>query len=327
MGRLRSEATGSTTFEGRIEHYDVGDLRICRLLARQHRVVRTPERRHDNQNLLKVAVQLKGASYFEQNNRGVLLTPGNWSIYDTTKPYTVSSIGDIELLTLLIPRARIAAPRLNLDDLLVRGFRGNIGAGKLAFQVMTTAFAEMANVSPEQEWEIVGAISQLIRSTMLEAAGVRTGLSVKEQWRERIKAYIEEHLRDPGLSLDEVAAALNCSKRYIHKLFEAEGTTASEYIWKLRLARCREQLADPASGHKSITEIAYSWGFSDSAHFSRAFKESFHLSPRAFRSAVPTVAPHGFPMLKGETDLAPAAHSSSPLARQLRQFKADTTHS
>jgi AraC-like DNA-binding protein len=285
FGHLRSEASGDESFAGQIEHCDIGDLRICKLKARRHRVVRKPESRHDNQDLLKVAVQLKGTSYFEQNNRNVLLSPGSWSIYDTTRPYTVSTMGNVELLTLLIPRARIATQRLNLNDLLVRRFPGDVGLGKLAYQFMITTFAELSNVDPEFEWEIVGAISQLIRMAMLEAAGVQTVLSVRERWRERIKAYIDEHLPDASLSLDQIAAAMNCSKRYVHKIFESEGTSTSEYIWRMRLCRCREELWDPAYATKSITEIAFSWGFSNSAHFSKDFKHAFNLCPRSYRAA------------------------------------------
>jgi AraC family transcriptional regulator, positive regulator of tynA and feaB len=34
---------------------------------------------------------------------------------------------------------------------------------------------------------------------------------------------------------------------------------------------------------KSISEIAFEWGFNDSAHFSRIFCNEFGLTPRAFR--------------------------------------------
>lgn len=323
LGRLRSEAYGDDSFAGRIEHCDVGDLRICRIVARRHRVVRKLESRHDNQDLLKVALQLKGSSYFEQNNRSVLLSPGSWSIYDTTRPYTVSSMGNVELLTLLIPRARIATHRLHLNDLIVRRFSGETGLGKLAYQFMTTTFAEIANVNPEHEWEIVGAISQLIRLAMLEVAGEQSDLSVHEKWRERIKAYIDGHLRDPGLSLDQIAAVMNCSKRYVHKIFESEGTTTSEYIWRMRLWRCREELRDPASASKLITEIAYSWGFSNSAHFSRTFKDAFHVCPRSYRARdhVEEYAAW-LDMALGSRTSAPAKPKLPPLMTHLKYLKA-----
>ena len=34
-----------------------------------------------------------------------------------------------------------------------------------------------------------------------------------------------------------------------------------------------------------ITEVAYRWGFNDSAHFSRLFKASFGMSPTQYRSS------------------------------------------
>jgi len=323
FGRLRSETSGDESFAGQIEHCDIGDLRICKLKACRHRVVRKPEGQHDHQDLLKVAVQLKGTSYFEQNNRNVLLSPGSWSIYDTTRPYTVSTMGNVELITLLIPRARIVTHRLNVNDLLVRRFPGDVGLGKLAYQFMTTTFAELANVDPALEWEIVGAISQLIRLALLEAAGVQTDLSVRERWRERIKVHIDEHLRDSSLSLDQIAAAMNCSKRYVHKIFESEGTSTSEYIWRMRLCRCREELLDPVFVTKSITEIAYSWGFSNSAHFSRAFKDAFHLAPRAYRTAGHVEEDASWPekVVRAQTAVS-GAPNTTPLMTHLRQLKA-----
>src|SRR5258708_14038779 len=103
---------------------------------------------------------------------------------------------------------------------------------------------------------------------MLEVAGAQSNLSVREKWRERIKAYIEEHLRDPGLSLGQIAAVMNCSKRYVHKIFESDGTTTAGYIWRMRLCPGREQLPDPAFANNPITQIAYSCRSSGSDHSS-----------------------------------------------------------
>jgi len=43
------------------------------------------------------------------------------------------------------------------------------------------------------------------------------------------------------------------------------------------------ELCDPRSAERNITEIAFFWGFSDSSHFSRSFKQQFGVSPRTFR--------------------------------------------
>ncbi|HXU20474.1 MAG TPA: helix-turn-helix domain-containing protein, partial [Verrucomicrobiae bacterium] len=85
-----------------------------------------------------------------------------------------------------------------------------------------------------------------------------------------------------------------CTKRYLHMIFHSEDVSISDYILKLRLERCREDLLNPACAHKSITDIAYSWGFNNSNHFSRCFKRAFGVAPRRTRSEFapwPTASP------------------------------------
>ncbi len=57
----------------------------------------------------------------------------------------------------------------------------------------------------------------------------------------------------------------------------------TDFIRVRRLERCRIELCDPRRAERNITEIAFCWGFSDSAHFSRSFKRQFGVSPRMFR--------------------------------------------
>ena len=99
---------------------------------------------------------------------------------------------------------------------------------------------------------------------------------------ERARAYIGRHVRDADLSVEKIAAALGCSKRYLHLVFNAGDETISEYVWRQRLEGCRAELGDPAHG-LTLTETAYAWGFNSSAHFSRAFKARYGVSPSAHR--------------------------------------------
>jgi AraC-like DNA-binding protein len=284
FGRLGSDTQTDRSFRGKIEHATIGDLRIAKITASPHRVVRTPNHaRRDNDDLLKIALQIKGVSYFEQNGRNVTLSPNEWSIYDTAQPYSVTVPGITEMLILMVPRDNLSTHRLHLSDLMVRKIPGLAGMGKLAYQLMISAFDEIPIITPEAEWEIAGAISHLIRLTMLDASGVQNEVSLREVWRDRIRAYIGAHLRDPELSIDRIADAMNCTKRYVHKVFQSERTSVSESILRMRLNRCREDLRNPARSRNSITDIAYSWGFNNPAHFSRAFKDEFNVSPRFFR--------------------------------------------
>jgi AraC family transcriptional regulator, positive regulator of tynA and feaB len=54
----------------------------------------------------------------------------------------------------------------------------------------------------------------------------------------------------------------------------------SDYIWRARLLHCRQELEE-AQGRKTITDVAFSWGFSSSSHFSRVFRKYFGIVPSA----------------------------------------------
>ena len=87
----------------------------------------------------------------------------------------------------------------------------------------------------------------------------------------------------PDLCIDQISAELGCSKRYLHMLFSERGTTVSDYIWQARLQNCRQELE--AHAGKTITDVAFSWGFSSSSHFSRVFRKYFGVVPSSIHKA------------------------------------------
>ncbi|UCF51807.1 MAG: helix-turn-helix domain-containing protein, partial [Bradyrhizobium sp.] len=99
----------------------------------------------------------------------------------------------------------------------------------------------------------------------------------------RICQTIERRLEDPELVPARVAQAEGISERYLQKLFETVGDNFTHYVRERRLQRAWADLSNPTEAHRSISEIAYAYGFGDSAHFSRAFRHRFGLPPREFR--------------------------------------------
>ncbi len=93
------------------------------------------------------------------------------------------------------------------------------------------------------------------------------------------KDYIERHLHDPGLSARRIASALGISVRHLSRVFEPEGLTPSRYVMDRRLTRARNELADPASAHVTVAEIAHRLGFVSQPHFTRVFRERFDRTP------------------------------------------------
>lgn len=83
-----------------------------------------------------------------------------------------------------------------------------------------------------------------------------------------------------------IASALHISTRYLHKLFEADGTTAGAWIRARRMERCRRDLADPMMASYSVSTIGARWGLLDPSRMSRLFRQAYGMSPREYRALI-----------------------------------------
>jgi len=115
--------------------------------------------------------------------------------------------------------------------------------------------------------------------------------SVQRARLRSVKAYIDANLSDPNLSLAAIAQKNGISLRYLHQLFRLMDMSASEWLRLRRLQRCHDLLSSPQHATRSITEIAYSMGFSSSSRFSNLFREQFGLRPSDVRGASDATSP------------------------------------
>lgn len=99
----------------------------------------------------------------------------------------------------------------------------------------------------------------------------------------QVKEYIALHLSEPDLTPATVAAAIKISVRQLHLLFEPTGTSFAQHVLTNRLEECRSILASSSSRTRSITDIAYAWGFNNLPSFYRAFRHRYGVSPGEFR--------------------------------------------
>jgi AraC family transcriptional regulator, positive regulator of tynA and feaB len=134
------------------------------------------------------------------------------------------------------------------------------------------------------DWDIaLGAVFELAAGVFGQRDREQLLAPTRQAQRARAIRYIDAHLADPQLSPPMIANALAMSIRYLHLLFE-ETESVGATILAHRLDRCRRAIADLAD-RRSISEIAFAWGFNDAAHFSRTFKARFGMSPRQARAA------------------------------------------
>jgi AraC family transcriptional activator of tynA and feaB len=275
-GPLHTEPLGPT-LDGAMTFGAIGRLQIGHIAASRHRVGLTPElARAERHPVAKVIIQTAGTSVYEQRGERVTLTPGDGLVYDVSQPHSITSTEGTEHLVVIVPHDLVAARGVRLDRLSAQRFSARAGVGRLAADLIHSTFGELATISPACEDDLAAS---LLRLMFLPLQHETTHTS--DTLRYRIESYIQDQIRDPALSIDQIAGALRCSKRYLHMAFAESDRSIADHIWMTRLDGCHGDLARRSD--RTISEIAFAWGFSSSAHFSRAFRKRFGMTPSTFR--------------------------------------------
>ena len=88
---------------------------------------------------------------------------------------------------------------------------------------------------------------------------------------------------DPHLTSDQIAHQIGISTRLLQRIFAERGKTVMRHIFTERTNLAARLLTDPGAAHRTITDIAFASGFSDSSHFSRLFAASMGKTPSEWR--------------------------------------------
>ena len=108
--------------------------------------------------------------------------------------------------------------------------------------------------------------------------GMRTAVLFRQ-----IQAFIQQHLADPDLCPETIAATHHISIRTLHRLFGEHDLTIAAWIRARRLEHCRRDLTDPLLRVQPIHAIARRWGFTNPPHFTRAFRATYGVTPTDYQ--------------------------------------------
>jgi len=283
-GDCRFHFRNRRAFHGSIEMKKVGSLDLSRFASSSLRFAKFPIENAHAEKVCTVITQLEGVRSYSQNHRVVMLNPGDSTLIDSAYPWSSDCLGDCVRLYLRAPRWLIEN-RLRVTTLPVaHRISGTSTLGATLFHLANSLYREAEHLSPEEATAMIEAYFDIWSACVIHR-GAEPGITRGSvDLCSRIETFIEEHLADPALNPAAIAGAASLSVRHLHRLFAHKGWTVGDWIRERRLERCRRDLADPRFRERTITDIAFYWGFSESAHFSRSFKKQFSVSPRAFRS-------------------------------------------
>lgn len=221
-----------------------------------------------------------------QAGREVVVTPGSAAFVSLSRPLEgvfMGQRGELALglnVRLPMPPLRLRLPRV--DDCLVSSLPMDGGAARIMATLMTSAMDE-ANHLDETSSSLIG--SALLDAVVAFAHEARPdssralGVLVRDANRRRVETFILEHLTLPELTPAYVARHCRVSLRHLHQLFTGSGWTLANWIKEQRLQASRQDLRHPALKHRSVSEVAYAWGFKDASHFSRIYRSRFGIAP------------------------------------------------
>ena len=273
-------------FEGHIRQHALPGLDLSVVTSCAQKVRRTPAHiAHASNGYFLVSIQARGRGVVRQDGRDALLDPGDFALYDSTRPYQLLFDDDFEQIVLKLPGERLRSELRGTEQLTATTVSGREGAGHLMLSMLRTLREDIDALQPASALAVANGVRSILVAGLqtLPAARV-TGVSQLTAYHlARVKQRIEERLDDPQLSVASLAAELGLSTSQLHRIFRNEPLTPAQAIWERRLDAASRDLLEPRLAGRAVAEIAYDRGFSDAAHFSRAFKDRFGCSPRDWR--------------------------------------------
>jgi AraC-like DNA-binding protein len=268
-----------------------------------HRLERTfHDVRRDGSDHYLIILQVAGRSALSQIDWATQLTVGDVALIDAARPVTfLSPQGNTQWLSLRLPRKSVLS-HLGFEP------RGGLGrhetrAGRLLFNLIRDADNEQA-VSPSDSYMQL-AVYDLVGALFAPSDSSSTSRASDKLFT-RICRVIRDGFSNPDFGPCEVAAETGISLRYVQKLFTERGSACSEHIYSLRLDRAAQLLRRRAWLWTSqpLSEIAYTCGFRDYAHFARKFRRRFGYAPGAHAGHDQTVGDRTVRAGTGESALS-----------------------
>src|SRR5262249_1630310 len=232
-------------------------------------------------------MNLKGTHRVEQRGQDIVLGAGEAVLTSCSDHSTIVHGGDSEMLVLRLPKAALAPLVDGIDDRWARRIPSDVPALRLLRNYLTIAWDEQAEVRPEVQQSIVAHVYDLLAVMMgagrdVEAMAQARGLAAARL--HAVKQDIDSALPRQNLSIEALALRHRCTARSIQRMFEAEGTTFTDYVLARRLAHAHRLLSDPHRRGEKISAVALDCGFGDLSYFNRAFRRRYGAAPSDVRA-------------------------------------------
>ena len=275
------------TFKGQLSRREMGQISVSRLSTEPLQFERRPHHiKSATEEEYLVTIPLKSPVVFRQLGSEVRCDPGGFILERGDEPYRFSYESNADLYVMKVSRAALAERIHDPDRFCAKVLNGYSGMGALFSSMVQGVHDQEMTTDLRSSSVLTRHLLELLALSLeeVEADDPGAGSSVRTAHLRRVEQVIRDNLTNPNLSPDMIADHCGISKRYLHELFKDVNGTVSQRIRDRRLLAARDMME--AQPQKSIAEIAYSFGFSEQAQFSRLFKSAFGETPSGYRATL-----------------------------------------
>jgi AraC-like DNA-binding protein len=276
----------------------VDSVLVSRLRTGRHLIRRHPEHLADGATdwiFVQLFVNGGWRGIVDDEHRLVFDT-STIGVLDLARPFAAAT-DPSDVIIVCVPRHRVeraddlhrSAPILALERGDPRGRVLADAVRRIWQNAATAAATDAARLSDT----VIDALNRVLHPGDLTRRG--------HEIRAQAETFIQDHLADPDLDADSVAAAVYCSRSSLYRLFAQDGGV-HRHIRSLRLRRCLSQLSRPSDGRRRVGDVASEWGFDDPSHFHRLFKAEFGATPSEVNDSA-TGARHYRPLVGASASL------------------------
>jgi AraC-like DNA-binding protein len=243
-------------------------------------------------DLLFLCMTLTGTTAGSRAGREMILSDGDAVLMTNEEAtWTMTSPSSVNIAGIRLPRSAIAPLVPKLENVTMRRITKDTSVLRLLKKYLDVVADDEALAAPASQRLIVSHFYDLVALALGangDAKALAADRTVGAVRLAAIKADIVANLDDGNLSTTTVAARNRVTVRYLHKLFESEGVTYSEFVLRERLARAYHNLKSPLHSRRAISTIAFDLGFNDLSYFNRAFRRRYNATPSEIRESART---------------------------------------
>lgn len=278
---LSTSLIGDTPFEGALTSCQVGGSVLASVSGSPASAwcgPDTSQERIHSDHVFKLLWQLDGHSTVRQPSFEATLHTGEMAMYRVSHNYQLVASGPFRVMLLSLDLAGDPG-RVSLAE----RFAGKPLPASASLCAARAVVAHLLDMEADDTLDVaVQSVADLVFRSLQWAGFTEPALPSSQRF-EKACHHVRQHLADPSLSPQTLADTIGVSRRCLYGEFAQRGLSPSAFIRDMRLDHCRALLRDRTQGHRSVTEIALTHGFSDSAGFSRAYRQRFGNSPIAER--------------------------------------------